>query len=801
MCDRGGGVGKRVSAHQKCIYAAILGAVLFAAGCSDDSNGDKKGCGENEIESNGVCVCDTATNYYGTPGSCILCEGEHKIVKDNNCVCDDNGFEDDGNGGCKAKTSSLSCGDHEKESEGACVCDNDAKYYGSAGSCALCEGEHKTVKDNSCVCEDNFEDDGNGGCKEKDAVECGENEKAGDDGCVCDNDANYYGEAGSCALCEGENKVVKENACVCDDGYEDDGNGGCKEAASECGENEKAGDDGCVCDGDKGYYGEAGSCTLCEGENKVVKENACVCDDGYADDGDGGCKAACGENEIEKYGVCACNDEANYYGEAGSCQLCSGDHKVITGNDCVCDDGYEDDGKGACQLKCAEHEKVSKDACVCDDAAKYYGESGSCQLCDGTGQIIKDNSCICDASKHLVAGSAGTHAISCVCDAASKYYGTAGSCQLCTGDHKIIINNSCVCNSSEGYEDDGKGGCKKIAECVSGATRCGTGSNANSLQTCNSDGQYGTFVDCKSENKHKICGPDPLSGGKDNCVCEETNMWTHNDAGECVCNTANHWFKTTDGECECNFNEGYQSDGKGGCACTHPRFYLNGGVCTKCKYTLTESECINKVGDIISFGKYPQATSTSEPIKWRVIDINTSTKSVLLLSEYVIDGQKYYNVTDHSKAQSKWIPSDLKQWLENDFKNKAFSSLEKVRIDQAKHDSTGNSQVDPNPPHNYKNNEGANFDNITLLAFKEVLNYLPTDADRKTTATKYALDQLGSSSYKCWGTRSPIANDSLHYFACIDKSGTYETSSGTLTSEQANYKVAIRPAIWVKYSE
>ncbi|GEM_PF-4632983 len=275
---------------------------------------DASECGVHEKGSNGICVCDSTTNYYGTPGNCALCEGEHKVVKDNNCVCDD-GYEDDGSGGCKDAGASE-CGEHEKESNGACVCDHDVNYYGEAGSCALCEGEHKVVKDNSCVCDDGYEDDGSGGCKEASASECGEHEK--DNGaCVCDNDANYYGEAGSCALCEGEHKVVKDNSCVCDDGYEDDGNGGCKEKTSAltCGVHEKESNGACVCDSTTNYYGTPGNCALCEGEHKVVKDNNCVCEDGYENDGNGGCKSdetseICDNNvDDDSDGKIDCKDE------------------------------------------------------------------------------------------------------------------------------------------------------------------------------------------------------------------------------------------------------------------------------------------------------------------------------------------------------------------------------------------------------------------------------------------------------------------------------------------------------------
>ena len=57
-----------------------------------------------------------------------------------------------------------------------------------------------------------------------------------------------------------------------------------------------------------------------------------------------------------------------------------------------------------------------------------------------------------------------------------------------------------------------------------------------------------------------------------------------------------------------------------------------------CDGVLFNSQCVHK-GDTATFGKYPQATETPEPIEWLVLDIDTSKGQMLLLSKYVLDAK------------------------------------------------------------------------------------------------------------------------------------------------------------------
>ena len=381
--------------HSKLFYTAILGTILLAAGCNEDSGSGS--CGLHEKDNNGECVCDSSANYYGTAGSCTLCDGEHKIVKENKCVCDTN-YEDDQNGGCKQKTSSLTCNDHEKESGDECICDNDKNYYGTAGSCTLCDGEHKIVKENKCVCDTDYEDDQNGGCKLKtSSLTCGEHETESEGECICDNNKNYYGTAGSCTLCDGEHKIVKENECVCENGAtESDGT--------------------CACDAKNGWIqDDSGSCT-CDTEFHWVPdgENGCTCDaaNHFVYGCDFGnpdtyhhipktqtCSETIDGQTYNGYAGCICENGWVWAEDYKSCKCSPLLGRVLIGDSCLCDfkNGFIQSEKGGCMCNADKHWKGGVGSgCTCENGLTPDG-NGGCKCSDGN--YLKDGQCVpCDGT-------------------------------------------------------------------------------------------------------------------------------------------------------------------------------------------------------------------------------------------------------------------------------------------------------------------------------------------------------------------------------------------------------------------
>ena len=84
-----------------------------------------------------------------------------------------------------------------------------------------------------------------------------------------------------------------------------------------------------------------------------------------------------------------------------------------------------------------------------------------------------------------------------------------------------------------------------------------------------------------------------------------------------------------------------------------------------------------KVGDIIRFGHYEQdgnLENGKEEIEWEVL--KAESDRVLVVSKYALDC-KPFNTNDISVT---WETCTLRNWLNNDFKNAAFTSEEQAKI-------------------------------------------------------------------------------------------------------------------------
>ncbi|MBE9914043.1 hypothetical protein G8C92_08345 [Paenibacillus donghaensis] len=90
-----------------------------------------------------------------------------------------------------------------------------------------------------------------------------------------------------------------------------------------------------------------------------------------------------------------------------------------------------------------------------------------------------------------------------------------------------------------------------------------------------------------------------------------------------------------------------------------------------------------KPGEFITFGTYPQSVDGKErAIKWRVLQ--NSGSELFVLSEYILDCKKYHGKSADLKwrdcVEMTWHDCDLREWLNNEFYNAAFSDAEKQFI-------------------------------------------------------------------------------------------------------------------------
>ncbi len=194
-----------------------------------------------------------------------------------------------------------------------------------------------------------------------------------------------------------------------------------------------------------------------------------------------------------------------------------------------------------------------------------------------------------------------------------------------------------------------------------------------------------------------------------------------------------------------------------------------------------------KVGDVVNFGHYEQDNNYnngSEPIQWRVLDIDYNSGRALLLSVYGLETMAYH----WDAAPVTWENSSLRQYLNSNFYKGVFSDTERPQIAQ-----TRNS----NPPSPSYGTYGGNdtFDYVFLLSINEARYYFPSEGSRKASPTQLARAHgaYGTADVNCawWWLRSP--GQKTNCASSINSIGVL-LDTGPVVSDVTGM---IRPAIWV----
>ena len=147
-----------------------------------------------------------------------------------------------------------------------------------------------------------------------------------------------------------------------------------------------------------------------------------------------------------------------------------------------------------------------------------------------------------------------------------------------------------------------------------------------------------------------------------------------------------------------------------------------------------------KVGALVEYGRYEQDGDLSngpEPILWRVLSKEDS--GTLVISEYCLARKKY----NQEAGKITWENCTLRQWLNSEFYDTAFTAEEKEHI-VLRHNINSSTDL----------NGGADTDDyIFLLSSGEISKYFPKRESRIAYPTQYAGNK---SYYNDWWLRSPF---------------------------------------------
>ena len=200
---------------------------------------------------------------------------------------------------------------------------------------------------------------------------------------------------------------------------------------------------------------------------------------------------------------------------------------------------------------------------------------------------------------------------------------------------------------------------------------------------------------------------------------------------------------------------------------------------TTVKTATTSDNNPYKVGDLVTYGYYPQSSAnTRDLIEWKVIDKQGG--NLLLISKYALDSKKF----NENYVDTVWKNCSLRAWLNGEFIEKAFTTEQINGIIPA-------SVVPEARPDTIGNIGETTTDKVFIFSILEAEKYFKSNAERATIPTAYAKEQ-GVYSYDgrcCYWLRNvgnKMAVD-VYHGGHIDKNG-YSIIS-TIP--------AVRPAMWV----
>ncbi|MBR5514919.1 MAG: hypothetical protein IKU52_01800 [Clostridia bacterium] len=188
------------------------------------------------------------------------------------------------------------------------------------------------------------------------------------------------------------------------------------------------------------------------------------------------------------------------------------------------------------------------------------------------------------------------------------------------------------------------------------------------------------------------------------------------------------------------------------------------------------------IGEYVEFGVYDYNGDSPDaiaPLKWKILDYKNG--DYLLLTDVSVMCMPYNEVA----GDTSWKECDIRNWLNTDFFDFAFTTSERERIANTKLETSGG-------------NEETVSDKVFLLSYSEVIKYLPEKEDRLCGATGLT-DKMGAFSDNGnygWWLRG--AGDSADTACRVNMYGNvltnYSASEGGV--ERTDYTV--RPAIWVE---
>ncbi len=202
-----------------------------------------------------------------------------------------------------------------------------------------------------------------------------------------------------------------------------------------------------------------------------------------------------------------------------------------------------------------------------------------------------------------------------------------------------------------------------------------------------------------------------------------------------------------------------------------------------------ENAAVPAPGSLFTFGRYEQdgdPANGPEPIEWLVLEERDG--AVLLLSRCTLDAKPY----NEKYGDITWERCTLRQWLNHDFTEAAFTERELQAVPETRVDNSA-------AQGNFRTDGGSDTqDRVFVLSWAEAARFFPDNRSRRSVPTDYAVSRGAHTNSGIrengrptglWWLRSP---GNTQYRVCISY------SSGALNYTYATKDAGgIRPALWM----
>lgn len=150
-----------------------------------------------------------------------------------------------------------------------------------------------------------------------------------------------------------------------------------------------------------------------------------------------------------------------------------------------------------------------------------------------------------------------------------------------------------------------------------------------------------------------------------------------------------------------------------------------------------------QAGETVAFGSYAPGNVPAEPVAWKVVERNGNV--VTMVSKYLIDAKPY----EVSSTSTSWEDSSLRQWLNGDFIELAFSDAERDALVTTVLENGVESDI------GIDGSEPTTEDRVYLLSGEELNRYFGKETGAFDTERSNAMAQAQLLEYfNIWWLRT-----------------------------------------------